>query len=355
MIDAQLVGGGGNRKKAEVVTVNDDSGADRNGLLVFTRDFDDRRTDIKALLNDTYGADMNQNVSFGGTPEIVHDGGDTAGWTGAADQGTWDFADTTDPQAGTNHVSVTSANNLDQASFTDATETDFGSYTALSGKVQLVAYDNVNNDIIVRFLNNGVIVGNEVTLDDYIDPTTIGSYQSFAIPKADFGIDTETVDEMEIVINRSGGTKPTVYFDVMQIEQTGTPAVFKVTANGEAARVIDFQITMADAITEANAKDYNSLLGLTALTNGIGVRVVSKGKTVFTGSFSRLIDFLQIPDMTSEFGSDGTNTWLVMKLNFRDYPVLLERGDVDEISLTVADDLSGLLYFRTFARIVKVI
>ena len=38
----------------------------------------------RPYLNDTFGSAMNQNVTFAGTAENIHDGGDTAGWTAAA-------------------------------------------------------------------------------------------------------------------------------------------------------------------------------------------------------------------------------------------------------------------------------
>ena len=46
----------------------------------------------RPYLNPTFGSAMNQNVTFSGTPEIIHDGGDTSSWTGAAVAGVWDFA-----------------------------------------------------------------------------------------------------------------------------------------------------------------------------------------------------------------------------------------------------------------------
>lgn len=38
-------------------------------------------TALRPLLNDDFGVNMNQDVSFGGTPDIVTNGGDTAEWT----------------------------------------------------------------------------------------------------------------------------------------------------------------------------------------------------------------------------------------------------------------------------------
>lgn len=44
-------------------------------MLVYTEPFRDVTASFETLLNDEYGAAFNQNLEFGGTPELVHDGG----------------------------------------------------------------------------------------------------------------------------------------------------------------------------------------------------------------------------------------------------------------------------------------
>ncbi|WP_277214233.1 hypothetical protein, partial [Isoptericola croceus] len=88
------------------------------------------------------------NIAFTDTPELIHDGGDNAGWTGAAVAGTWDFADTVNPNDGTNCVSITSANNNDAATFADATETAMSGRTAVTGQIRLEVFSEASNTII---------------------------------------------------------------------------------------------------------------------------------------------------------------------------------------------------------------
>jgi hypothetical protein len=47
-------------------------------------------------------------------------------------------------------------------------------------------------------------------------------------------------------------------------------------------------------------------------------------------------------------GSDGTNTWVTVNMQFTE-PVILKAEDEDGMSLTVNDDLSGLLVLRVGA------
>jgi len=178
------------------------------GVLTLQERFIRFKADLfLVFLNDDFGAAMNQNVAFSGTPEGIHDGGDSTLWTAAIVQGTWDFADTTNPQAGTNCVSLTSGSNNDEATFADGTETDMGAHTVVTGQVRLETYDAVNNSIFFQFQNNNVDVGNSINLNDFIDTGLLDAYQGFVIPKADFGLSTDTVDEIDISVTRTGNTR----------------------------------------------------------------------------------------------------------------------------------------------------
>ena len=158
------------------------------GLLVYTRPHERFIPEVHPFLNPSFGQAMNQNVTFGGTPEIIHNGGTSVEWTGTAIQGTWNFADT-------GKVSLTAAENNDSATFSEETPTtiDLSGFTALTGKVDLDIYNSVNNTLIIVFDLAGVPVGNSVNLDVYIDTGNF-TEQSFAIPKADMGLTGQLVD-----------------------------------------------------------------------------------------------------------------------------------------------------------------
>ncbi len=327
----------------------------QNGLVAFTDDLIKRDFFIQPLLNDTFGAQMAQDVTFGGAAVNIHDGGDNSGWTGAAVSGTWNFADSTAEQTGTNGISITGANNLDTATFISAGETDMSARTAITGGVNLITYNDTNHGMTVVFRNNGVLVGNSVDIEDYIDSSLLGTYQNFVIPKDDMGLNGFTVDEFDIVITRSGGAKPTIHFDNIQIEETGEPIVFTLAPQGGKRILLErFILAYVDNIdlTVTNGTvaglSYDKLMGLTKLPNGITVRTQIAGETFFAAVITSIGDSLKGGASISSPISDGTNSCVTIAIEFLE-PVVLDGGRDDLVSFTINDDLSGLISFTTLA------
>lgn len=334
------------------------AGRTHAGLLVLTHPFLNFNPEFHPFLNDDFGTGMNQNVAFSGTPEIIHNGGTSAEWTGTAIQGTWNFADSA-------KVTITSADNNDEASFAEETPTtiDMSGFTALTGKVDLDIYNSTNNSIIVQFDNAGVAVGNSVNLNDFID-TGDFTEQNFVVPKADLGLTTQLLDGMTITITRLAGTKPTIKFDDIQFEQTGDPAVFKATTPlGTRFHITEIRIALADNITGittvAGATEtatvpnlgFDDFMGITSpLTNGILFSRVQAGKTLFSVSIRQLGDFLATGSNIVNHISDGTNTFITILVEFP-VPIVLEGGESENfLAFTINDDLSGLLQFTAAAR-----
>lgn len=324
-----------------------------NGALTLTERFLKFNPEFHPFLNDTFGTAMNQNIAFSGTPEIIHNGGTTTEWTGSAVAGTWNFADS-------GKVSLTSANNNDEAEFAEETPTtiDMSGFTALTGKINLTIYTPVNNSLIVEFDNAGAVVGNNVDLNDFIDTGLLGTEQTFVIPKIDLGLTTQLVDGFSIRLERIGGTKPTMTFDDIQLEQTGDPAVFKATTpqGGGRFHITEIRIAIADNITglvtngTMHGLAYDALLGVSALSNGIIFRRVQGGKTLFSVTIKQLGDFLATGSNIVNAISDGTNTFITLLVEFPE-PIILDGGETDNfLSFTINDDLSGLLIFTAASR-----
>lgn len=320
-------------------------------MLVMTERFRQFDPTTRFFLNDTVGTALNQNVTFSGTPEGIHDGGDSVLWTGAAIAGTWDFADTTNPSAGTKCVSLTGANNNDSASFSDGTETDMGTHTAITGLIRLETYNGTFNTIGLQFLNNAVNVGNSVNIDDFINTGTLDAYQSFVIDKSDFGLSTQTVDQVNMTATRSGGTKPTFRIDTWQIEAAGAPLLFRAGTTGNTRfHVNRLRFLMVDALagTVTNGTmpglAYNQLLGVSLLTNGIVFRQIREDKTIFSTTLRQLSDFVRTTLNIKTLVSDGTNTLLTLEVEFPEV-IILDGSTSDHMSLTINDDLSGLIDF----------
>jgi len=301
------------------------------------------------LINETFGSAMNQNVAFTGTPELIHNGGDATGWTGAAVLGTWDFAAAGVGVSGGAAVTVTSAINLSTATFNDAGEIDMSGYTAITGQVNLQIYSALNNSILLQFQNNGVNVGVPVSLNDYINTSLLGSYQSFVIPKSDLEIDNITVDELDIIITRSGGTRPTIYFDDIQIEEFGEPLIYTLKPRaGTKLHVNTLEFSWADVGTGITAFAYNKIGAISTLANGIGVNLTDSD---VSGVVRNLGDFLSLTGRIVNKIDDGTNTFVTVAFDFKaqEVPIVLDSREARVITVTINDDLSGLLRFTCFS------
>ncbi len=327
------------------------------GIVTLQERFLQFKPEVHPFLNDTFGTAMNQNVSFSGTPEIIHNGGTSTEWTGSSLQGTWNFADSA-------KVSLTSANNNDAATFAEENTTtiDTSGYTTLTGKINLTIYNDANNNISVIFDLTGASVGSSVFIDDYIDTGLIGTEQAFVIPKEDLGISTQLVDGFTITVSRIGGTKPTMTFDNIQLEQTGASAVFRVTTpTGTKFHITEIRIAIADnidgVITVAGATEnasmiglsYNQILGVSALTNGIIFSRVHDGVTQFSVLIKQLGDFLGTGSNLANAISDGTNTFIVLQIDFPE-PIVVNGTPDSFLSFTISDNLSGLLQLTAAAR-----
>jgi hypothetical protein len=324
---------------------------DNTGLLVYTEPHIVGTLSGVPFFNPIYGADLNQNVSFTGTPELINNGGDTVGWTGSIGAGTWSFTDATDPDTGLAHVSVTNADDLDFAIFSDATETNMANYTAITGRVNLVSYNGALDDIKIQMYNDGSPVGIQVSLNSYITTSLLGSYQSFVIPKADLELNGFTIDEMRIIINRTAGGKPTIYFDNIQIEETGDPLVFEVqAAAGEAFHITEIIVTIADTGTGGAAYAYNKIGAVTALANGVNFNAVVDDETLFGSTIRQNSDLLNAGGRVTNIIDDGVNTFYTISIDASSAaPVILDSRNDDYLNFVINDDLSGLDVFTAVA------
>lgn len=350
-VDVFINDGDGSGLKAHVHSFSTAKRNDHAGTLVLTRPFQDFNPEFHPFLNDKFGTAMNQNIGFSGTPEIIHNGGTTTEWTGSAIAGTWNFADS-------GKVTIISANNNDEASFAEENPTtiDISGFTALTGKVDLNIYNPINNSIIIQFDNAGTLVGNSIDLNDFIDT---GNFleQNFVVPKLDLGLTTQLLDGMTLTIIRTAGTKPTIKFDDIQFEQTGTPAVFKATTPlGTRFHVTELRVRMEATFDTSLVNNsvpnfaVDQLLGVSSLSNGIVFQRVEFGKTLFSVTLNDLGDFLATGSDLINATGDGTHSGFTLIVRFPE-PIVLNGGISENfLSFTINDDLSGLTVFTAAAR-----
>jgi len=314
------------------------------GLVVATRDLNDVFTTVTPLLNETFGADLNQNVSFTGDPEFIHNGGDDTRWTGSATQGTWNFADS-------GKITLTNGNNDDRADFATSSTVDLTDFSAFTGKVDFDTYSEATNNLFLQFDLAGIAVGDAISLNDFVN---VGDFveQSFVIPKSTFNFLTTVVDGFSITLERTGGAKPTMKFDDLQFEETGDPLSFVFQPEGSLkVKLVSLKIIMADNVTAESS--YNAFLGVSALSNGITVTAQSEERLVFSGSFIRIIDFLTVSEAHYESSVGAADSWFSVEIPFRDHNVLLDGGLGDNISFTINDNLSALTFFRVFVTVTE--
>lgn len=306
------------------------------------------------LLDENGSPNINIDASASGTPDPIHDGTDTALWTASAASGTWDFASTTQSQAGTKSIDGTATVNGDQALITRGSTIDSSIYTAVTGYVYLTRFNNTRNELMLSFQFAGAVVGVPVDLTDFVDTATLNAWQQFTIPLSTIGV-TGTIDEMLIEVVSTAGQPPDFFLDTIQLEEAG--AVVYTASPGEGKRyefnAIEFFIVDAVDTTLADATmpnlSYNKILGVTQLVNGISFRLTMGGIVRFDGTFRNLADMLFAAFEIVNMGCDGTNTFLKLRANLSDF-ARLETKSNDRVELTVSDDLSGLVQFRANLR-----
>ena len=85
------------------------------------------------------------------------------------------------------------------------------------------------------------------------------------------------------------------------------------------------------------------------MSNGIVFQRVQNDEVLFSVVLKQLSDFLEAGSTITNAISDGTNTFISVELDFFE-PIVLEGGAGNSLSLTISDDLSGLLQFTAVAR-----
>jgi hypothetical protein len=333
------------------------SSKDENGwtnLRVASIDGYEWDTKSKPLLNDTYGPNLNQNAAASGTPDGVHNGTDTALWTGSSLSGTWDFASTAQAQAGTKSIDATGTTNGDQAQLERSSAIASSSYNSLSGYIYLTSYNPSKNQILLQFRLAGVNVGVSVNLGDVIDTGVLNAWQSFDIPLSNFSL-IGNIDQLIIQTVRTSGSPPDYYLDTVQLEEAGT---LIYSAEADQGTIFEFQtfdmILVDDLVgTLVNnsmpALAYNKILNLSSLTNGITIRRFKGDEVQFSLVARKLSDFLFAAFEIGDVFGDGTNTLIKLRARL-DWWAPLDFRTRDRLEIVIADDLSSLIEARAVIR-----
>lgn len=310
------------------------------GGVVYAASLFDYDPTIKPFLNPTFGTAMNQNVSFGGTPELIFDGGSGGTeWVGTG-PAVWDFASG-------GKVELDHGPNNSQALFSDAGTIVSSAYTALTGKIQLDNFTPATQDILFQFQLAGAPLGDPVSMSAFID-TGLSAEQSFSIPITEFNLAGATVDEFTMTVQRSAGHNPHILFDDFQLEETGESLTYSVNVpESEVYMIHQINVLLVGTATDLGLS-YDKVINVNRLTNGIRFSRVQNNTTKINLSLRDLSDFLSFSIILDHI-NDGTNTLLTLSVMLDD-PILLDGKSNDSITFTINDDLSGLIKLTALSR-----
>jgi hypothetical protein len=334
-----------------------DNSGEKHGLVVATRPLKTFENSIRYFSNDDYGVDMNQDATFGGTPIRVHDGVDSVLWTGSNIVSTVDFNSATRPYLGTYSINFSTwANSGDICQITKGSSQDLTSYSAIT------MWINVDSNWITDSVSfygwdtgTGLIVGNDIKLEDYANINVYNVWHAITIPLSDMGLTDQTIDSFRFQYVQRVGSPVNFFIDELIIQETGAPIKFTIKPNlGTWLHVYDYTFTFVDAYTGILADatmpllSYDKILNET-LATGLSYNRIQGGDTKFTQTVKALMDIMEFPGTyITGTGSDGTNGWITIRSIHTD-PFILKSEDDDSLSFSVNDDMSGLIRVRISA------
>lgn len=356
ILRSEIVGGGAPATVRRVDAFTERPGI--SGLVTLTQRLVERQAQVVPLANDEYGVAMNQNVGFGGTPLLIHDGEDSVAWTATNIIGTdMDPNSNNRAQAGTQSIRVNSPN------LSDVWEIDKGSSQALSSYTTISMFINVNR----RWTNGDSVelygwdgsseVGIRVKLEDYLDFLEYDVWHSVIIPLTDMDLAGETITGLRMQLVGTQGPTPDFFIDELYLQETGAAILFKAGAPTHTRyHVTKFIITIVDNIASTLADgtmpalSYDDILGVSTLTNGIVLSHVVGGVPIFQIPFNSIADFFALGFDLKTCISDGTNTLIVLEMTFQEPLVIHGNNDNNYVAITVQDNLSPLVRFTAALR-----
>ena len=302
----------------------------------------------RPFLNPSYGGGMNIDARFSGTPILITDGGDNAGWTAVIIAGAWNLSDTLNPYAGTRCVSRVAANDLDAVKFTGSA-VDGSTRSAISVQFRIENYTTENHSIDLSLSLAGTPIGNTVNIVDYINSAMFNEYQEAVISMSDLGVSALSFDEATISVSRVGGTKPSFRLDNFKIEESGGGVSFEVSTDAAGDLSINrIRMSMVSGVTGLSAADHSKMIGV-ILENGIALNRTSGGVVAIGRRFSSLFD-LYSSGFNELLMLESTSSTLAIIEIFFDTAIILRAATNDKISLSLSDDLSPFLLFTAIAR-----
>ena len=349
-LDTHIIDGS---KKAQLHQSNGDI-----GLKVFTKKLDVEEVLFSFAANEDVGFEMAIDGSFGGVAEVIHNGTDTVDWTGSNISGAKVTFDSTDqPHAGTKSVKVNKPAIGNVWQFDKGSDLIVGNYIAFSMFIYVTSGWTAGNSITIYGFDTGtgLQVGDSVLLEDYFNALSFGNYQKLSIPFSDMNLNSD-IDAIRMECTAKSGGGILCYMDTIQVEETSGSQEFRIQApKGTKYFVSEISFSFIDAIDTTLVNNsmpnlsYNGILGLAKLTNGIGFARVKDGQALFSANVTCIADSTRGGAVLTNIYSDGTNTNITVMTDFK-VPVLLDSRRNDYLSITVNDDMTGLISFTSVVK-----
>lgn len=340
------------------------------GVMTYTTPYRLERNRAISARDENGSSNMNVNGSVsGGTPDNIHDGTDSALWTGSNLTGSnFVFDSTTQAQAGTKSIDGSATVDNDAALFTRSSAIAHADYSALTGWIYITRWPGSGTkDVRIRFRLAGTDIGTEIDLSTYIVTGTQNSWQAFTIPISDFALSGVNMDEMVVTtVDLGGGQPPDYFLDGLSLSDVagGAPVSFRVGPNsGEIILMHGFVYNMvfpwSTIATVAGATEnfvanqfltYNKFAHLSELTSGITVRRVQNEVVGFSNVIKNNWDLLKATNHEiTIFAADDTNVMMKISTKF-EAPVELDGETGDYYEFVINDDLTSLLEFEIRGR-----
>ena len=345
-IKTNIIGGGGTGRIADLQYKNG-----RTGLTVYNDKLLDETSRFLPYFNDTYGIEMNQNGAFSGTPDRIHNGLDNTYWTASSINGNkFTFNSTEQANNGTRSIKINNASVGHIMQFAKGSDVTMSNYSSMSLAIYVDNNWAVGDSIEIYAYDTGTgsEVGDRVKLENFFNFNQFDEWQSLVIPldSSGFNITNETtVDAFRVEIVSRSGQGPTWYMDDIQIEESGGSIVYCVTPNvGTIFRIYALRLMLIDNVALTNI-DWESFLGVGKLTNGVNYQRTENDEIKFNFTTRCVRDFLWVGLDVNNQLSDGTDSILTFESEFFE-PGIMDSRRSDKATITISDDLSGMLGFR---------
>lgn len=338
------------------VTASVIDGIEVPALAVATRDLKVFNNKSLMFINETYGSNMNQNATFGGTPILVYDenAGTPTEWSTSALSGTWTFNSATQHYNGSvsiAQITTNPGNNNVTMVLSKGSNQDLTGYTAITLWIYLTAAGT--GAINFGGYAAGILVGNLVNIKTYINTGNLNMWQKATISLTVLNLTNKIVDSFRV----TKVTRETAfYLDYIRIQETGGPIPYSIQPTiGTWLYIKKIRWAFVDAYSSALVNNsmplipYNSFLGVSKLANGISAARKSNGEIQYTAIFQQMLDLMTSATANIvNYGSDGTNTWVILESELAT-PIILKSEYQDSLTYSVNDDMTGLLEFKMSA------